>query len=406
MLKKNVKYHNNKQGDVMFSSRVQKVAPSATLQITAKAKAMKAKGEDVITLAAGEPDFDTPQHIKNALYQAVKEGFVYYTPTQGIPELRKAIAEKLEKDNKISCNPDKEIIVAPGAKQALYEAVLAITNPGDEILIPEPCWVSYEPMVQLAEGKPVFIPTYERDGFRLNSEAVEKKITKKTRAVILNSPNNPTGVVLDGDTLKAIADLCVEHSLIAISDEIYEKIIYEAKHVSIASLPGMKERTITVNGFSKTYSMTGWRLGYAAAPQKIIEAMNRIQEHSISCPTSFVQKAGIAALQGSQECVATMVKEFKKRRDAIVKKLNEIPNVTCVKPQGAFYAFANFSAYEKDSFKLANFLLEEAKVAAIPGAAFGALGEGFLRLSYATGMENINKGVERIEQALEKLRKK
>ncbi|MBI5253412.1 MAG: pyridoxal phosphate-dependent aminotransferase [Euryarchaeota archaeon] len=389
----------------MASSRVQKIAPSATLQITAKAKAMKAQGIDVIGLGAGEPDSDTPQHIKDALYKAVKEGFVYYTPTQGIPELRKAIAEKLERDNKISYAPDKEIIVTPGAKQALYEAVLAIANPGDEILIPEPCWVSYEPMVQFAEGRPVFIPTYEKDGFRLSGEAVEKKITEKTRAIILNSPNNPTGAVLDGDALKAIADLCIEHGLIAISDEIYEKIIYEAKHVSIASLPGMRERTITVNGFSKTYSMTGWRLGYAAALQEIIEAMNRIQEHSISCPTSFVQKAGIAALQGSQECVAVMVKEFRKRRDAIVKKLNEIPNVTCVKPRGAFYAFANFSAYEKDSLKLTNFLLEKAGVAVIPGAAFGKMGEGFLRLSYATSMENINKAIERMEGALRRLEK-
>lgn len=390
----------------MASSRVQKVAPSATLQITAKAKAMKAQGIDVIGLGAGEPDFDTPQHIKDALYKAVKEGFVYYTPTQGIPELRKAIAEKLERDNKISYAPDREIIVTPGAKQALYEAVLAITNPRDEILIPTPCWVSYEPMVQLAEGKAVFVPTYEKDCFRLSGEAVEKKITEKTRAIILNSPNNPTGAVLDGDALKAVAELCVERELIAISDEIYEKIIYEAKHVSIASLPEMKERTITVNGFSKTYSMTGWRLGYAAAPQKIIEAMNRIQEHSISCPTSFVQKAGVAALKDSQECVAAMVKEFKKRRDAIVKKLNEIPNVTCVKPKGAFYAFANFSVYEKNSLKLADFLLEKARVAVIPGAAFGKIGEGFLRLSYATSRENINKGIERIEQALEKLLKK
>ncbi len=387
----------------MASSRVQKVAPSATLQITAKAKAMKAQGIDVVGLAAGESDFDTPQHIKEALYQAVKEGFVYYTPTQGIPELRKAIAEKLERENKISYAPDREIIVTPGAKQALYEAVLAITNPGDEILIPEPCWVSYEPMVQLAEGKAVFVPTYEKDGFRLSSEAVEKKITEKTRAIILNSPNNPTGAVTDGDALKAVAELCIENNLVVISDEIYEKIIYEAKHVSIASLPGMRERTITVNGFSKTYSMTGWRLGYAAAPQKIIEAMNRIQEHSISCPTSFVQKAGIAALQGSRECVRDMVKKFELRKEFIVKRLNEIPDVTCVKPRGAFYAFANFSAYEKDSFKLANFLLEDAKVAVIPGAAFGKAGEGFLRLSYATSMENIEKGVERIEEALKKV---
>lgn len=388
----------------MISKRVQKVAPSATLQITAKAKAMKAQGIDVIGLGAGEPDFDTPQHIKDALYQAVKEGFVYYTPTQGIPELRKAIAEKLERDNRISYDLEKEIIVTPGAKQALYEAVVAITNPGDEVLIPDPFWVSYEPMVQLAEGKPIFIPTYEKDGFQIVPEAVEEKITKKTKAIILNSPNNPTGAVFSAGDVRAIADLCIKHNLIAISDEVYEKIIYEAKHISMASLPEMKERTITVNGFSKAYSMTGWRLGYAAAPQKIIEVMNRIQEHSVSCATSFVQKAGVSALRDPQECVAAMVKEFKRRRDFIAKRLNAIADVTCVKPMGAFYAFANFSAYEKDSFKLADFLLEKAGVAVIPGAAFGKAGEGFLRLSYATSMENINKSMERIEGALKRLK--
>ena len=384
----------------MVADRVNRVAPSATLGITAKAKALKAQGKDVVSLGAGEPDFDTPEHIKKSLYDAVEEGFIYYTPSKGILELRRAIAEKFKKDNSLSYVPEKEVIVTPGAKQALYEAILAITNPGDEILIPSPFWVSYEPMVQLADGKPVFVPTYEDEGFRLTPEDVAKEITNKTRGIIINSPNNPTGAVFRMEDLREIAELCAAYDLIAISDEIYEKIIYDQEHVSIASLPGMRERTITINGFSKAYSMTGWRLGYAAAPEELITAMARVQEHSVSCPTSFVQRAGVAALEGPQDDLNAMVREFRKRRDVLVDGLNEIEGVTCVKPEGAFYAFANFSAYGKDSFKLAEELLEKAGVAVIPGAAFGSLGEGYLRMSYATSMDNIMEALERIKKAL------
>lgn len=388
----------------MVSKRVQAVKPSATLQITAKAKAMKAQGIDIVGLGAGEPDFDTPEHIKRAVYEAVEEGFVYYTPTLGIMELRKAVAEKLERENGVKYGPEKEVIITPGAKQALFEAMAAIVEPGDEILCSDPFWVSYEPMVQLAGGKTVFIPTYEKEDFLLTPDAIRESITPKTKAIIVNSPNNPTGAVIGKDGLEAIAEICVEHDLVTISDEIYEKIIYDGKHYSIASFPGMRDRTITVNGFSKAYSMTGWRLGYAAGPQVLIDAMNRIQEHSVSCATSFVQKAGVVALRSSQESVADMVKEFKRRRDALMKLLGEIDGVTCSKPKGTFYAFPNFSAYGKDSFKLADFLLEEAKVAVIPGGAFGAQGEANLRISYATSMENITKGIERIKRAVAKRR--
>jgi aspartate aminotransferase len=388
----------------MAARRVNRVAPSATLSITAKAKALRAGGADIIGLGAGEPDFDTPKHIKAALYEAVKEGFVYYTPSKGIIELRRAIAEKLKKDNKLIYDPEKEVIVTPGAKQALYEAILGITNPGDEILIPSPFWVSYEPMVQLAEGRPVFVPTYEEEEFRLTPEAVGKGITNRTKGIIINSPNNPTGAVFKKKELREIAELCAAYDITIISDEIYEKIIYGERHVSMASLPGMRERTITINGFSKAYSMTGWRLGYAAAPQELIAAMERVQEHSVSCATSFVQKAGVAALNDSQACVREMVREFRKRRDVLVKRLNEIDDVTCAMPEGAFYAFANFSAYEEDSFKLTEYLLEEGGVSVIPGAAFGDLGEGYLRLSYATSMENILGGLDRIEKALKELK--
>ena len=387
----------------MTARRVSRVAPSATLSITAKAKALKAAGADIIALGAGEPDFDTPKHIKAALYEAVKEGFVYYTPSKGIMELRRAVAEKLKRDNNLVYDPEKEVISTPGAKHALYEAILAITDPGDEVLIPSPFWVSYEPMVQLAEGKPTFVATCKEEGFRLTPEAVGREITTRTKALIINSPNNPTGAVFKKKDLREIAELCAAYDITVISDEIYEKIIYGKLHVSVASLPGMGERTITVNGFSKAYSMTGWRLGYAAAPEKLTAAMERVQEHSVSCPTSFVQKAGIAALDDSQACVKEMVMEFRKRRNVLVKRLNEIRDVTCAVPEGAFYVFVNFSAYEKDSFKLTEYLLEKGGVAVIPGAAFGDLGEGYLRLSYATSMENILGGVERIEKALKEL---
>ncbi|MFQ5815266.1 MAG: pyridoxal phosphate-dependent aminotransferase [Candidatus Hydrothermarchaeaceae archaeon] len=385
----------------MISPRVQGVKPSATLQITARAKALRAAGKGVVSLGAGEPDFDTPSHIKEALVKALREKFIYYTPSTGIPELKKAIAEKLETENNIPCT-ESEVIVTPGAKQALHEAVFAVTDQGDEVICPDPGWVSYEPMVQLAGGKPVFVPAREEDGFAFNIEEVQEKMSDKTRAMIINTPCNPTGAVLAGSILKGMADLCVDHDIIAISDEIYEKIIYEGEHVSMASLPDMKDRTITVNGFSKAYSMTGWRLGYAAGPVEIIRAMTKVQSHSVSCATSFVQKAGVAALTSPQDEVGKMVAEFGRRRDTLMKLLAEIEGVSCVQPMGAFYAFPNFKRYGEDSFELAGYLLEEAGVAMIPGAAFGGNGEGFQRLSYATSMDNIERALERMKKALEK----
>ena len=386
----------------MLSDRIKRVKPSATLEITARAKALRAQGREIISFGAGEPDFDTPQHIKQELYRAVKEGFVYYTPAAGIPELRSAVAEKLEKENGISCDPEGEVIITPGAKMALYEAIMALVNPGDEVVIPSPWWVSYVPMVQLADGKPVFVPTYEEDEFRLLAEAVAEKVTRRTKLLILNSPNNPTGAVLSRQDLEGIAEVCRDHDLRVISDEIYEYIIYDGEeHVSIASLDGMKERVVTVNGLSKAYSMTGWRVGYAAGPAEVIKAMTRLQAHSVSNVTSFVQKASVAALKGPREEVERMRLAFDERRQVMVNELRKIPDVSCVMPKGAFYAFANFSAYEKDSFRLANYLLEEAGVAVVPGAAFGEEGEGYIRLSYATGMDNIRAGMERIRQAME-----
>jgi aspartate aminotransferase len=387
----------------MVSERLSKLKPSPTLEITAKAKALRVQGVDVIGFGAGEPDFDTPAHIKQALYSAVKEGFIYYTPAPGIPELREAISEKVKRDNRIDYSPD-EVIVTPGAKQALFEAIMAILNPGDEVLIPQPHWVSYVPMTQIAGAKAVPLPLHKDRGFKLSAKDIYDYATDKTKLIILNSPSNPTGAVLEEKDLQAIAEACIKKDLLVISDEIYEHIIYNQYHMSIGSLPGMKEQTVTVNGFSKAYSMTGWRLGYAAAPRHIIKLMSNLQGHSVSNATSFVQKAGVAALRGSQECVAEMVSEFRRRRDRIVELLNEIPGVDCLMPEGAFYAFADFSEIEKNSIKLAGQLLDEAKVAVIPGVAFGESGEGFLRLSYAIGMDKIEEGIERIKKVVRRMK--
>jgi aspartate aminotransferase len=296
------------------------------------------------------------------------------------------------------------VIVTPGAKQALFEAIMALLNPGDEVLIPQPHWVSYVPMTQIAGAKAVSIPLNKDRDFKLSAKDIYEYATDKTKLIILNSPSNPTGAVLDESDLRSIADACIKKDLLVISDEIYEHIIYDAEHMSIGSLPEMKERTVTVNGFSKAYSMTGWRLGYAAAPKRIIKLMSNLQGHSVSNATSFVQKAGVAALKESQDCVVEMVSEFRRRRDRIVELLNEIPGVDCLMPEGAFYIFADFSRIEKNSIKLAGHLLDDAKVAVIPGVAFGETGEGFLRLSYATGMDKIDEGIERIEKAVRRIK--
>jgi len=384
----------------MISDRIKKIQPSTTMEIGTKAKEMIANGKDVIRFDVGEPDFDTPEHIKEEIKRALDEGHTHYTQAKGIPELREAISEKMKRDNGLDYDPEREILVTVGGKGALYKAVLAITNPGDEILLPDPRWVSYKAMVQLADGKAVMVPTKEEDEFKLMPETIKERITERTRMMIINSPNNPTGSVLGKKDLEEIAEICIENDLIVISDEIYEKIIYNQPHHSIASIDGMRKRTITINGFSKAYAMTGLRLGYACAPENIIKNMTKIQGQTVSHPTSIVQKAGVVALRGPQDCVFEMVSEYKKRRDVIVKRLNEIKGVSCIKPKGAFYAFPNFSVHDKNSSSFANRLLEGAKVAVIHGSAFGEHGEGFLRFSYATSMDNIEKGLDRIEKFL------
>lgn len=394
-----------------LSRRVQRIKPSPTLAIDTKAKKMIAEGVDVVSFGAGEPDFDTPEPIKEAAIRALRAGKTKYTPVGGIPELKKAIIEKLKRDNGLAYTPE-EVIVSVGGKHALYNVAQALFEEGDEVIIPAPYWVSYPDQVLLNDATPVIVPTEEKDGFCVRPEVLEKAITKKTRAFILNSPSNPTGGAYPREKLQAIAEVLVRHGVLCVSDEIYEKIVYDGfQFVSIASLnERIRELTVTVNGASKVYSMTGWRMGYAAGPREIIQAMTKIQSQVTTNINSATQWASVEALNGPQEFLKGWVEEFRKRRDFIITRFNAIPGVTCFKPQGAFYVFPNISAYlgKKHNGKtiarsddLADYLLDETRVAVVAGSGFGA--EGYIRLSYATSMEKIERGMDRIEKALKNL---
>jgi aspartate aminotransferase len=380
-----------------ISKRLEKVKESPTLAITAKAKEMKAKGEDVVSFGAGEPDFDTPANIKSAGIKAIEGGFTKYTASSGIPELKKAICGKFLKDNGLTYEP-AQIIVSCGAKHSLYNIFQAICDEGDEVIIPSPYWVSYAEMVRLAGGVPIILRTEQGDEFKVKPDALAKAITSRTAAFVLNSPSNPTGSVYNRQDLERIADVLVSKKITVISDEIYEKLIYDGEeHVSFASLS--KEAygiTFTVNGLSKSYSMTGWRIGYLAAPSKeLASAVGRLQDHSTSNPVSFAQKASLEAIGGDQSCVAKMTEEFEKRRDYMAGRVNSMRGISCVKPKGAFYVFCDISKTGLSSFEFSRRLLEEAKVAVIPGEPFGW--DTHIRLSFATGMDDIKKGLDRIE---------
>jgi aspartate aminotransferase len=390
-----------------ISQRARNTAPSPTLGITARFKQMRAQGIDVIGFGAGEPDFDTPEHIKRAAIAALEAGDTKYTPSSGTDALRKAIGEKLRRDNSLSYEPN-EIIVSVGAKHTLYNIMQAVLDPGDEVIIPSPYWVSYPEQVKLADGIPVFVEAPESDGFRVTAAAIRAALTPRTRMVIINSPSNPTGAAIPEDELQRIAELVVERDLIVVSDEIYEKLTYDGRrHVSIASFgEEIKARTLTVNGFSKAYSMTGWRLGYVAGDRTVVAAMGRIQDQSTSNPTSFAQAGAVAALTGPQDAVAVMAQAFESRRNVIVDRLNAMPGVRCAKPDGAFYVFPNVSgllspAQIPDSDALAEHLLAEARVAVVPGTGFGA--PSYIRLSYATSLEQIEEGMNRLEAAARRL---
>jgi aspartate aminotransferase len=390
-----------------ISERARNTAPSPTLGITARARQMRAQGIDIISFGAGEPDFDTPEPIKQAAIAALAAGDTKYTPSSGTEALRAAICEKLRRDNDLSYQPN-EVIASVGAKHTLYNIMQAILDPGDEVIIPAPYWVSYPEQVKLAGGVPVFVPAPESDSFRVTAAAIRTALTPRTRMLVVNSPSNPTGAAIPEAELRRIAALAVERDLIVVSDEIYEKLIYgDTRHTSIAAFGAeIKARTLTVNGFSKAYAMTGWRLGYVAGDKSVVAAMGRIQDQSTSNPTSFVQAGGVAALTGPQDAVEQMRRAFQERRDLIVERLNAIAGVRCVKPDGAFYVFPNvaalFTAQVANSDALAEHLLAEARIAVVPGSGFGA--PEYIRLSYATSMEQIEAGLNRLAAAAASLR--
>lgn len=391
-----------------LASRVRQMAPSPTLAIDTRTKELIAAGKDVLNFSVGEPDFDTPEHIKEAARQALAAGHTKYTPAAGTLELREAICEKLQVDNGLEYEP-ADIVVSNGGKQSLYNVFQVILDPGDEVIVQAPYWVSYPEIVKLAGGVPVIVRSTAASGFRLTAAEIEAHLTPRTRAINLNSPSNPTGAVYSRAELEAIAELAVRHGLYIVTDEIYEKLMYgDAEHVSIASLgPEVKRLTITVNGFSKAYAMTGWRMGYCASERPLAKAMADLQGQSTSGPSSITQKAAVAALRGPQEPVEQMRQEFERRRDYIVERLNRLPGVDCLLPAGAFYVFPSVTGLlgrelagrrvETDA-DLCELLLEETGVSLVPGSAFGA--PGHVRISYATSMENIVTGLDRIEALL------
>ena len=394
-----------------LTARISKIKPSPTLAITAKANALRAEGRDVIGFGAGEPDFDTPANIKAAAIRAIEEGFTKYTAVGGIDELKDAIIDKLKRDNGLTYKR-AEVVVSCGAKHTLYNLAQVLFEEGDEVLIPSPYWVSYPDIVVLTGAMPVIVETRAEEGFKLTPEMLRKAINDRTKAIVINSPSNPAGVAYSREELGSLAEILSGRGIIAISDDIYEKIIYDGfPFANIAQVSDrMKELTVVVNGVSKAYAMTGWRIGYAAGPDAVIAAATKLQSQNTSNPTSIAQKASVEALRGDQSSVAEMAKEFKKRRDIIVARLNEMPGISCMNPQGAFYVFPDCSALYGRSFKgktisgssdLAAYLLDEANVAVVPGIEFGH--DGYIRLSYATSMENIKKGVDRIGEAVAKL---
>ncbi|MDU1006664.1 MAG: pyridoxal phosphate-dependent aminotransferase [Clostridium butyricum] len=395
-----------------LSKKAGNISPSITLSITAKANELKAQGVDVVSFGAGEPDFNTPQNIINAAIKAMQDGKTKYTPAGGILELKKTICKKFKEDNGLDYTTD-QITISTGAKQCLANVFMAILNPGDEILIPIPYWVSYPELVKLADGVPVFVETLKENNYKYTIEDLEKAVSDKTKAILINSPNNPTGTIYNREELIEIAEFAKKHELLIISDEIYEKLIYDGeKHISIASLSeDAFERTVVINGVSKTYAMTGWRLGYMAASKEITKLMTSIQSHMTSNVNTIAQYAAIEALNGPIEDLNTMVKEFERRRNFMVDRLSKIDGVSIIKPSGAFYIMVNISSYFNTTFKgeeiknsldFSRLLLDEEKVAVIPGAGFGL--DEYIRLSYATSMDIIETGIDRIAMFINKIK--
>ena len=386
-----------------IAARMNRMAPSGIRKVNEKALEMERAGERVLHFEIGRPDFDTPEYIKRAAERALAEGKVHYTSNFGLMELRQAIADKLKRENHVDYKAS-EVLVTVGLSEAVFAVLATILEEGDEILVPDPVWLNYINVPNLLGAKAVTYGLTEETGFQMNLEEVKAKITPKTRAIVIITPNNPTGGVLSEDVLKELAEIAVSNDLMVISDEVYERLVYDgAKHISIASLPGMKERTFTMNGMSKAYAMDGWRLGYVAAPEEYILAMNKFHQHNTTCAPNFVQVAAIAALNEEGDEVKEMVKEYQRRRDYAVKAINEIPGLHCECPKGAFYIFINCKSLNMKSSDLSAFLLEKAKIALVPGDVFGPGGEGYLRMSFANSYENVAAGCEQLRKAVEAL---
>lgn len=387
-----------------IASRMNRMAPSGIRKVNEKALAMERSGETVIHFEIGRPDFDTPEYIKKAAIESLNAGNVFYTSNFGTMELRQAIADKLKRENNVDYKAT-EILVTAGLSEAVFGVLATILEEGDELLVPNPVWLNYINVPNLLSAVPVTYELSEENGYQLDLDEIKSKITPKTRAIVIVTPNNPTGGVLSSQTLEGLAKIAIDNDLFVISDEVYERLIYDGeKHVSIASLPGMKERTFTMNGMSKAYSMTGWRLGYVAAPEEYIAVINKFHQHNTTCAVSFGQAAAVVALRDEGDEVKEMVKEYQRRRDYAVKAINEIDGISCLCPKGAFYIFINCKALGKTSAELADYLLENAKIALVPGDVFGPGGEGYLRMSFANSYENIVEGCKRLGEAVKALK--
>jgi len=385
-----------------WAQKIDSLSESMTVAVSDRARELQQKGVKVVNLGGGDPDFNTPPHIVEAAVDAIKKGLTHYVASKGIPALRKAITDKFQRDNRVAYDPDTEIIVTASGKLALYIALASMLEPGDEVLYFDPAWVSYEPMIRMLDGVPVDVPLHPEDNFILDGDVLKSLISPRTKAMILNSPNNPTGRVLTPEELNIVARSAQEHGFWVLSDEIYEHIIYDQRrHISLASLPGMRGLTVTLNGMSKAYAMTGWRLGYLGAPAPLCEQILKVQQHVVTCAPSFVQAAGVAALQGPQGCVVEMTAEYDRRRRFMTDALNSIPGVHCRLPEGAFYLFPEVSFQGLDSNALAEFMIEKAHVAVTPGSAFGRAGARNIRLTFATSMANLRQAAEQMKTAME-----
>jgi len=384
-----------------FAQRISRLGTETAFEVLVKARALEAQGKNIVHLEIGEPDFDTPENIITAAKNALDNGHTHYGPSAGLLEAREAVAEYLMKTRPgFTCTPE-EIVITPGAKPIMFYAIMALVDEGDEVIYPNPGFPIYESMINFVGGKAISLPLKEEKEFRFDIEDLKARITSKTRMLIVNTPQNPTGGILTKEDIEAISKLAIEHDFLVFSDEIYSRVVYgDFEHFSFLQVPGMKERTIMLDGFSKTYAMTGWRLGYGVMPKEIAGVVSKLQTNCTSCTSSFTQIAGIEALEGPQASVDIMVEEFKRRRDAIVDGLNSIPGFHCLRPHGAFYVFPNIKKTGKTSQQMADFLLHEAGVACLSGTAFGSEGEGYIRFSYATSIDNINEAINRIRQAM------